>query len=145
MQLQPRSVYQQGEILEADATRLIILLYRGALEAIGRARDYQAKGEIRLRAHEITRAFEIIAELAAAVDRDKGADLALRLLQLYDYMQQQLNRANAEQNVEPLTEVETLLRGLLEAWEGARAQLGANQPPVPPAYAAERKPLRYSA
>jgi len=145
MQLQARSVYQQGEILEADATRLIILLYRGALEAIGRARDHQIKGEIRLRAHQVTRAFEIIAELAGAVDREKGAELALRLLQLYDYMQQQLNRANAEQTIEPLAEVETLLRGLLEAWEGARAQLGAAQLAAPVAYATERKPLRCSA
>ena len=153
-----RRVYQQSEILDASPTRLIILLYRGAIDAVGRARTHQLNGERRERAHQITRAFEIIVELSGSVQRidksETGEAIALRLLQLYDYMQQQLNRANLEQITEPLDEVEKLLGNLLEGWEGASAQLGTSAVRNLAAFAGdsvaasvqvERQPLNVSA
>ena len=76
------------------------------------------------------------------------------MLQLYDYMQEQLNRANIEQITEPLDEVEKLLSNLLEGWEGANAQLGTSSVRSLAEFAAtgnaaaphtERKPLSVSA
>jgi flagellar secretion chaperone FliS len=147
------SAYQHSEILDASPTRLVILLYRGAIEAVVRARAHQLAGERRERATQISRAFELIAELSGSVDRDKGGDegreLALRLLQLYDYMQEQLNRANVEQIVAPLDEVEKLLGSLLEGWEGAQAQLSASSVQGLSQFAGqgqtERKPISLSA
>jgi len=143
--------YQQSEILDAAPTRLVILLYRGAIDAVTRARAHQLKGECRERSVQITRAFEILAELAHSVDREKGGELAVRLLQLYDYMQQQLNEANIEQITEPLDEVAALLGNLLEGWEGAHAELAVKSTAMPAvqvpgaAYAQpERNAISYS-
>ena len=155
-----RNTYQRSEILDAAPTRLIILLYRGAIEAVVKARAHLLAGERRERAAQITKAFEIIVELAGAVDRSQpgptdpngktGDEFALRLLQLYDYMQQQLNRANVDQIAEPLDEVERLLGNLLEGWEAAHAQLAAvpavSAQMAPSGYAqSERKTISYSA
>lgn len=125
MQNQARNQYQQSEVLDADPMRLILLLYRGAIEAVGRAREHQAKGEIRERSRQITRAFEMVSELASAVDQDKGGELAVNLLKLYDYLQHELLRANAEQSVEVLGQVEAVLKNLAEGWEALCAQNAA--------------------
>ena len=63
-------------------------------------------------AKEITKAQEIILELASSVDPAKAPELSERLLALYDYMQARLSEANMEQKDEPLAIVDGLLRTL---------------------------------
>jgi flagellar secretion chaperone FliS len=109
--------YLQHEVLHADPLRLVEMCYRAALDAVAKARVHLQRSEIRERSRQITRANGILAELAHGVDRDKGGEIAARLLQLYDYVQQLLIEANASQTEAPLAEAEKLLRVLLEAWE----------------------------
>ncbi len=116
-----RGAYEESAILTADPCRLVVLLYRAAVDAVGEARRHLAAGEIRERSEAITRACEIVAELALGVDHSKGGEISRNLVELYDYIQRLLAQANAEQADAPLAEAEQLLKTLLDAWEQVEA------------------------
>jgi flagellar protein FliS len=138
-----RLAYIENEILQADPMRLVQMLYRGAIAAVGQARGHLRDGEIRQRSEQITRAAEIINELTLSLDREKGGEIAGNLAELYDYIQRRLQDANFRQQEQPLVEVERLLTTLLEAWEkcspvaapapAAPAPAPGLKPPPPPA------------
>jgi flagellar protein FliS len=108
--------YFESEVLGATRIELVRALYRGAMEAIAQARRHLASGEIRERSRQITKAWQILAELTRSIDHMQGGDLGRSLVELYVYMQNRLLEANAQQSAEPLAEVERLLATLAEAW-----------------------------
>lgn len=111
--------YFEEELREASPQKLIVILYRGALDAIASARRYVRLGEIRARAREINKAIAILTELTRSLDRERGGTLSLNLARLYAYVRTLLIRANREQREEPLEEAERLLTTLLEGWMAA--------------------------
>jgi flagellar protein FliS len=102
--------------LNADPVKLVIILYRASMEAVGTARKHLANGSIRERSRQINKAFEMIGELRGALNHEAGGEISGRLAGLYVYMQQRLLEANCKQVDPPLAEVEKLLSTLLEAW-----------------------------
>jgi len=113
--------YLEERILSADPVELIHLLYQAAINAVGDARRHLAEGQILARAGCVTKACAILAELNTSLDFERGAELSLRLSQLYDYMHRRLLEANFRQNDELLAEVAGLLATLMEGWDGVRA------------------------
>jgi flagellar secretion chaperone FliS len=111
-----RLAYIENEILQADPIRLVQALYRGAIEAVEKARVHLRANDIRARSAQITKASEIISELTLSLDRERGGEIAVNLAELYDYMQRRLQEANFRQEAAPLEEIERLLSTLLEAW-----------------------------
>jgi flagellar secretion chaperone FliS len=114
-------VYLDSRVLSADPMELVRILYDGALESIRSARRAVAHRDIAGRARMISKAVEIVSELAVSVDQDKGGSLGKNLVELYDYMQRRLLEANAEQTETGLIEVERLLCTLQEAWAACQA------------------------
>ena len=130
------ATYRENEIMMADPLELVRILYRAAIGAVVSARRHVREGSIRDRSSQITRASEIVNELLLSVDRERGGQIAARLVELYDYMQRRLQEANFGQVEEPLAEVEGLMRTLLDAWEQCRpmpvaAPVAAVQPQPP--------------
>jgi flagellar protein FliS len=122
--------YLEAEVLSADPLKLVSMLYRGALEAVGAARKHLAAGAIQERSRQITKAWEIVQELARSLDHSQGGDLSQHLAELYAYIQQRLLDANTQQADAPLAEAHALLATLAEAWQGIRAaQPAATQAP----------------
>ena len=112
--------YLESKILTADPVELVQLLYRAALDAVRQARIELRHGRIRERSRAITRASDILNELALSVDHSAGGELSRNLVELYAYMQQSLIDANARQQDPPLEETERLLASLVEAWQNCR-------------------------
>ena len=112
----PINIYEENRILSASPLELVKILYAAALRAVQTARLHLRAGNIASRSKEITKAQEILLELASSVDPAKAPELSERLLALYDYMQARLIEANMEQKDEPLAIVDGLLRTLQEAW-----------------------------
>jgi flagellar protein FliS len=108
--------YLKSEIFSADPIKLVTILYRAGIDAIGAAREHLRAGAVRDRSRQITRAWKIIHELARSLDREKGGEISGSLAGLYAYMQTRLMEANAKQIDEPLAEVQNLLATLLEGW-----------------------------
>ncbi len=106
----------ETEVLGATRVELVRILYRTAIEATIQARRHLKAGEIRERSRQITKVWEILAELNRSLDHMQAAELSRSLGELYGYMQNRLLEANSKQIDEPLAEVERLLNTLAEAW-----------------------------
>lgn len=113
--------YVETSISVADPLELTRLLYRGAIEAILRARQSMAQNDVRLRASHIGKAQQILAELVSALDAQSGLEIAGQLNRLYDYILHLLQTANFEQREAPLAEAQQLLQTLLDAWDRVEA------------------------
>src|SRR6266852_2934916 len=124
--------YLEAEVLGADPVKLVTILYRAAIEAVGTARRHLKAGAIRERSRQLTKASEIIHELMRSLDHNQGGEISRSLAELYAYMQTQLIEANTKQVDPPLAEVEKLLSTLLEGWYAAIPV--AAPPPAEPAY-----------
>lgn len=109
--------YVQSELADLSGVKLVELLYRGAIDAIDRARSSLVNQQPLERAQHINRAYEILAELLVSLDQEAGGELARRLAALYIYTQNLLLKAHAEQSESPLIEARQLLSTLLEAWQ----------------------------
>jgi flagellar protein FliS len=119
--------YLESRVLSADPLELVNLLYQAAIQSVRDARHHLEKGDIAERSRSINKACEIVMELNAALDRERGGEIAQRLGQLYDYLLGRLLDANIQQSDPLLAEVLSLLATLAEAWDGVRP------PAVPPA------------
>jgi len=111
--------YLDSEVLTAEPIKLVQLMYRGALDAIGGARKALAAGDIPTRSRLITKASAILNELALSLDHSVSPELCRNLVELYDYMLRRLIEANTKQIEPPLIEVERLLGDVLTAWQQA--------------------------
>ncbi|HUS07006.1 MAG TPA: flagellar export chaperone FliS [Bryobacteraceae bacterium] len=107
----------ESEIHSADPVKLIAILYRAAVEAVGAARSHLAAGNIELRTKAVNKVIAILTELTTCLDREKGGDIANHLGELYDYIGRRVLEANCRQIDAPLAEVESLLVTLLDAWQ----------------------------
>ena len=116
-----REQYLENRVLSAQPVELIGMLYEGALGSVRDARRHLAAGDIRARAKAISRACEILLELANSLEHQRGGTISARLARLYEYMYSRLIEANMRQVDEPLAEVLGLLLTLSEGWSGVRA------------------------
>jgi flagellar protein FliS len=109
--------YFEAEVLSADPVKLVMLLYRGALDAVTAARVATAAGNTAERSRQATKAWEIVMELRNALNHEKGGEISQRLADLYGFVGQRLLDANAEQSEAPLTDAARVLGTLSEAWQ----------------------------
>lgn len=121
-----RNGYLENEILQADPLKLVQLLYRGAIDAAGRASACLVAGDIAGRGRHVSKAIEIVTELMLSVDRERGGEVAANLIELYDYVLRKLAAAHAEQSAARLEEAVQVLRTLLVGWE----EIGAASAPA---------------
>ena len=111
--------YFQTKVGTTDQGQLLLMLYDGALTFIQQARakmianDYAGKGIL------ISKVIDIINELSASLNMDKGGSLAVNLNNLYLLCTARLLRANLKMDLESLDSVESILTGL----RGAYAQI----------------------
>jgi len=112
--------YLESRVMTADRLELVNLLYQACTQAVRDARAHLAEGRIAERSREITRAWEIVSELACSLDHERGGEISERLGLLYDYIHRRLLEANLQQSDAPLAEVLGLLATLSEAWAGVR-------------------------
>ncbi|MGR9051534.1 MAG: flagellar export chaperone FliS [Gammaproteobacteria bacterium] len=100
----------------ADPHQLIVMLFDGALERIAVAKGAMVRNDIELKGQKIGRAIAIIDGLKAALDSEKGGEIAENLFDLYGYMQRRLFDANTENDAAILDEVSGLIREIRDAW-----------------------------
>ena len=111
----------ETSVMSASPHQLITMLFDGAKTAIGMARHHMAAGETQAKGNAISKAIGIVDNgLKAALDADAageaGAELVGNLSALYDYVVQQLFRANLHNDVWALDEADRLLENIASAW-----------------------------
>ena len=105
----------------ADAHRLVLMLFEGALGAMADARIQLISGNIPARGQALSKAIAIIEQgLRGSLDTDKGGEIAERLNGLYEYICGRLLEANLRGDAKPLDEASGLLSELQNAWSQIR-------------------------
>ena len=124
--------YLESRILSANPVELIRLLYQACIDSVREARRYLAEGDIPSRSRAISKACDILMELAGSLDQENGGEIGQRLLRLYEYMQRRLVEANFRQSDAALVEVLGLMTTLSEGWDGVKAPVEQSyaMPPV---------------
>jgi flagellar protein FliS len=97
------------------------MLYDGALKALALAREGFAAPPDDLRRiqvinEQLLKAQAILSELQSGLNLQAGGEFAQTMHRLYDYHNRRLAEANIRKQVEPVIEVERLVRELRDAW-----------------------------
>ncbi len=113
--------YRTNSVLTASPGQLVLMLYDGALKAIGLARSGFARPEDDLRRFaiindQLLKAQAILNELQGGLNLEAGGEFARTMYRLYDYHVSRLLQANLHKDEKPVIEVEELVRELREAW-----------------------------
>jgi flagellar protein FliS len=113
--------YRTNAILTASPGQLVLMLYDGALKAIAIAREAfntppEDPRRIETINQQLLKAQAILTELQNGLNMDAGGEFAQTMHRLYDYHNRRLLEANVRKQVEPVIEVERLVRELRDAW-----------------------------
>lgn len=113
--------YRANAVLTASPGQLVLMLYDGALKAIALAQEgfklpEEDVSRIQIINTQLLKAQSILAELQSGLNMDAGGEFARTMYRLYDYHTRRLNDANIRKQVEPVIEVERLVRELRDAW-----------------------------
>ena len=120
--------YQATRISTATKEQLLLITYDIGIKACrtaeialsgknGKSPDYDLANK------EIIRAQEVIRELMVTLNKDKAGEMGDKLMQLYEYMYQQLVDANMKKETENIKAVREMLEELKATWENALVQL----------------------
>ncbi|HVK94228.1 MAG TPA: flagellar export chaperone FliS [Noviherbaspirillum sp.] len=127
-------------VVAASPHKLIVMLFDGALAASATALHQISTGNIAGKGQALSKAITIIdSGLRASLDKNVGGEIAQNLDALYEYMSNQLMKANLHNEPAMIEEVQRLLKDLKSAWEAidpAAAVTPATQPTAPAAASA---------
>ena len=109
--------YREVAVKTANPLQLVVMLYDAAILSLQDARKYIRNKDIQGRSLSLNRSISIISELQSCLNRKEGGEIASSLDRLYDYMKRRIFKANVDQSMQPLEEIEGLLENLRSAWK----------------------------
>lgn len=109
--------YQRAQIETASPTRLIVLLYDGAIRFCSLAIEAVQRRDLEAQNTNLVKAQRIIGELLSSLDRKSGGEVADNLSRLYLHMLEQLVNANLYDQIAPIETVQKMLCELRETWQ----------------------------
>jgi flagellar protein FliS len=110
------NTYAKNNVEIESPQKLIKMLYEGILRFNTQAKRAMKEDDIERRAYWTNRSISIFVELINNLDMSQG-QVAQYLNALYQYQLNLLAKANLEKNELYLDEVNSVIRGLLEAWK----------------------------
>lgn len=119
--------YRANAILTASPGQLVLMMYDGVLKSLALAEEAFKQPDtdprrIQTINEHLLKAQAIISELQSGLNMESGGDFSKTMYRLYDYHNRRLLEANLRKQVEPLLEVERLIRELRDAWAQMLAQ-----------------------
>ena len=120
--------YQATRISTATKEQLLLITYDIGIKACHTAENAMsakngAMPDYDLANKEIIRVQGVLRELMVTLNRDKGGEMADKLMQLYEYMYQLLVDANMKKEPDNLKIVRSMLEELKQTWENALMKL----------------------
>jgi flagellar protein FliS len=101
---------------DSDKRQLVIMMYDGAIDAIGLAKAHAERGEHKAVSAAASRAMTIIAGLRETLDLAKGGSVATHLNDFYQFLNRKLMRSSASASIADLGDCQDLLAQVREAW-----------------------------
>jgi flagellar protein FliS len=109
--------YLQTQVTTTKPGDVIVLLYEGALKFLAQAKVKMAEGDPEAKGILLSKAIDIISELDASLNMQKGGELGENLHKLYFYCNTRLLQANLKLDPKLIDEVATILSSLKSAFE----------------------------
>ena len=122
----PYTQYRRTQTEGADQGELLLMLYRGAIGFLQRARPALRNRDFPTSHACIVRAEDILEELGATLNPQAG-DVAVNLARIYEYAYMRLVEANTRKDPAGVEEVIGILQQLLVAWQDAVRQTRAGR------------------
>jgi flagellar secretion chaperone FliS len=110
------NTYRAQHVQGASPAELIVLLYDKAIVHLRTSTRHMQDGRLKDKGLSLCLAVDIIAELQAVLDKNRGGEIADKLDALYAYMLERLTFANLHNDAQPIHEVVQLLEELREGW-----------------------------
>lgn len=117
--------YKQTAVKTANRGQILLMLYEGAIKNVKLASQAVDRKDMAAKGLHIGKAHDIINELTATLNFEVGGDIARNLERLYNFIVEQLVKANLENTKEPLAAAQKILETLLDGWKGAVAQVNS--------------------
>lgn len=114
--------YKSNEISTVSQSKLIVMLYDGAIRFLKTAADNMTPRKYELVHNNIMKAQDIVTELMVSLNMEEGDKIAGNLLNIYAYIKKRLLEANMEKNKEIVLEAIKLLTQLKDGWEQVAAK-----------------------
>ncbi len=111
--------YKQMQVKTANRGQILIMLYEAAIQNVKKASLALDKKDLAAKGVAIIKTHDIINELLNTLDFEVGGQIAKDLERLYNYVTEQLLKANIENSKEALLSVEKTLTTLLDGWRVA--------------------------
>ena len=127
----PLHIYRKTAATTASPGELVLMLFDGALRFMTAAElGFQEENFARrneLIHNNIMRTQAIITELQATLNMEKGGEFSENLYRLYDFMQEHLNQANREKNLDKIKTVVGFMQDIRDAWAQMLLQTATEQ------------------
>lgn len=111
--------YRRTDVVTADPKKLVIMCYEGALHSLKTARVKYAAKEYEAKANAIQNVLDILNELRAALDFEKGGGIARNLESLYSFWITNIIKADQHRDLSVLDQVATMIEEIKSALEEA--------------------------
>lgn len=114
----PLNAYREVSVRTATQGKLIVMLYDEAVKQMDQAIGLlNAKTRHLDKVHNsLIKSQDIITELMAGLDFDRGGEIARNLMSLYVFFNEKIREGNLKKDPEPLVQVRAFLADLRSAW-----------------------------
>lgn len=118
--------YKQASVETASPERLLLMLFDGGIKFLNLGKIAVEQKDYSAAHNNLIKVQDILFELMASLDMEKGGEMASNLYQLYDFYRNEVVKANISKEAEPLQPVLDFLRLYRDIWaEAARtARIG---------------------
>jgi flagellar protein FliS len=111
------SAYKENSVLTVDSLSLVVMLYEEGIRYLKEALEAYEKKEYEKKAERLIYGMEVISELLASLDLERGGEIAKNLRDIYTFMLRELLLFDAEEKPERIKSVIEMLQQLKEAFE----------------------------
>lgn len=120
--------YLQTQVTTTNQGQILLMLYDAAINFLKQAQERMAEKDYAKKGILISKALDILTELASSLNVQKGGELAENLGKLYFFCSTQLLQANLKMDQNKVAEVVKILTSLRSAWQQVVENGGATAP-----------------
>ena len=117
------SQYLEADIMSRPKEWLVPLIYEHIVSNLTRAKVQIEKGDFEGKARSLQKASDLVYELLGSLDREKGGELAERLVSLYTFLGAEIMTVGRSLDLVYLQRLITMFSELHEAWVQAAEQV----------------------
>lgn len=114
--------YKQTAVLTANRGQVLLMLYEAAIRNCKQAIIHIENKDIPAKGKAIVKTHDIVNELVNSLNHEIGGKIAEELERLYNFIIEQLMKANVENTKEPLEASLKVLETLYSGWKVAVEQ-----------------------